>query len=62
MDSKGAFGVIVVFFGLTQALGALTGQEAPMLAALFKPDLLATKAGSPAVPQLSQIVKAGLNK
>ena len=51
MDSKGAIGIVVIFAGLVQIVGSVTGNEAAMLAALFDPSLLNTSSGKPPVKQ-----------
>ena len=56
MDSKAAIGVVVVFAGLVQVVGAITGNEAAMIAALFSPTLLSTGGGSAAINKPSNIV------
>lgn len=50
MDSRGGIGVLVIALGVTQMVGSITGQEAPMLAALFDPSLLRNKSGNKPVP------------
>lgn len=49
MDSKHGIAVLVLALGLTTIVGSITGQMAPMLAALFEPDLLVNKSGNKAV-------------
>ena len=62
MDSKGGVGILVIGLGVTQIVGSITGQEAPMLAALFQPSLLRTKSGGQAVPKPPSVGQiAGLN-
>lgn len=55
MDSKGAFGAIIVFAGLVQIIGAVTGNEAPMIAALVDSSILTSTSGNPATPQKSSV-------
>ena len=57
MDSKVAFGIVIIFSGLVQIVGAVTGNEAAMIAALGDPTLLSTSSGgAPAKPKTSSIV------
>lgn len=58
MNSKVAFGIVIIFLGVVTMVGSATGQEAVMLSALFYGNngLVTSSGGAAAKPKSSSIV------